>query len=118
MEGGAILYTTVSGGDGIIEYPGTIPRLKGQVVLVFHKSAQIPGLYRPANIPQSPDAVEKRIFFVGDVCDLIFGVHNVVSSLPWEDAPPSWTVHLLYSSMFFPIWSTLFEPFISSASFI
>ena len=39
---------------------------------MLYKTAQVPGFDLAADIPQGADAVEKRIFFMGDVRDLIF----------------------------------------------
>ena len=41
-----------------------------------HKAAQIPCLDLAADIPQSADAVEEGVFFMGDPGDLIFLICN------------------------------------------
>lgn len=73
---GALVHIGVIAGNGVVKKPGIIPRPEGQVVLALHKAAQSPGFDLAADVPQGTNAVEKGVFFMGDLGDLIFLICN------------------------------------------
>ena len=71
-QAGIFVHRGGPGGDGVAENPGDVALLLGEVAFRLHKTAQIPGPHLNADVSQGADAVEKGIFFVGDIGDLKF----------------------------------------------
>ena len=66
-----MIHVGPSRGNGVIKKPGIVSRLKGEIALPLHKSAQVPRFHLAADILPRTDTVEEGIGLVGDICDLI-----------------------------------------------
>ena len=74
VQAGVLIHIGAAAGNGIIEDPCAVRQFCFQIVFSLHEAAQIPSFYIFPNIPQRPDAVEKRISFMSNIGDLIFFV--------------------------------------------
>ena len=74
VQAGVLIHIGAAAGNGIIEDPCAVRQFCFQIVFSLHEAAQIPSFYIFPNIPQRPDAVEKRISFMNNIGDLIFFV--------------------------------------------
>ena len=88
-QGRALVHIGIVTRNGVVEDPGVISHLKGQVALALYKAAQLPGLYLLPDIPQGPDAVEKGIFLMGDIGQFVFLIdYCFISFLQTGEGPP------------------------------
>ena len=88
-QGRAFIHIGIVTRNGVVEDPGVISHLKGQVALALYKAAQLPGLYLLPDIPQGPDAVEKGIFLMGDIGQFVFLIdYCFISFLQTGEGPP------------------------------
>lgn len=88
-QGRALVHIGIVTRNGVVEDPGVISRLKGQVALALYKAAQLPGLYLLPDIPQGADAVEKGIFLMGDIGQFVFLIDCCfISFLQTGEGPP------------------------------